>query len=254
MASHSLGQALSARTPVWSTTVRWTGRLTSRYVIKIVAERIKTLDHAQLCRARALRPFVDRADFLLDLHSMHEQSAPLALSSPLAKGVALARQVGAPAYIVSDAGHLQGTRLRDYAAFGDASCPKNALLVEAGQHWEAKAVQVSVDATVRFLLATQCLDAADIEPSWLQPVLKPQQVIDVTEAVIARSMDFRFTEDYRGLEVIAKAGSVIAYDGLHPIRTPYDDCVLVMPSLRQLRSGVAVVRFGQGERLEAGAT
>jgi hypothetical protein len=27
--------------------------------------------------------------------------------------------------------------------------------------------------------------------------------------------------------------------------TPYDNCVLVMPSLRQLRPGVAVVRFGQ---------
>jgi hypothetical protein len=29
------------------------------------------------------------------------------------------------------------------------------------------------------------------------------------------------------------------------VRTPYPDCVLVMPSLRQVRAGVTVVRFGQ---------
>jgi len=27
--------------------------------------------------------------------------------------------------------------------------------------------------------------------------------------------------------------------------TPYDDCVLVMPSLRQARAGVTVVRFAR---------
>jgi succinylglutamate desuccinylase len=202
----------------------------------------------ELRRARMLRPFVDRADFLLDLHSMHEKSAPLMLTGPLAKGVALARQIGTPAHIVRDAGHLQGRRMRDYAAFGDAASPKNALLLEAGQHWEAKAVQAALDVTMRFLLATKCLDASDIEPSWLQPVRKPQQVIDVTEAVVAQSMDFRFTENYSGLEVIPEAGTVVAYDDGHPVRTPYDDCVLVMPSLRQLRPGVTVVRFGQEER------
>ena len=30
-----------------------------------------------------------------------------------------------------------------------------------------------------------------------------------------------------------------------PVVTPYPDCVLVMPSLRQLRPGVTVVRLGR---------
>ena len=56
--------------------------------------------------------------------------------------------------------------------------------------------------------------------------------------------EFRFTEDFRGLEVIARAGTVIGHDGDRPIPTPYDDCVLIMPS-RRLRRGESAVRFGR---------
>jgi hypothetical protein len=38
---------------------------------------------------------------------------------------------------------------------------------------------------------------------------------------------------------------VIATDAGREIATPYDDCVLVMPSLRQLRPGVTTVRLGR---------
>ena len=40
------------------------------------------------------------------------------------------------------------------------------------------------------------------------------------------------------------AGTVIAYDGTRPIRTPYDDCVLIMPS-RRLAPGLTAVRLGR---------
>ncbi|HEY1151108.1 MAG TPA: succinylglutamate desuccinylase/aspartoacylase family protein, partial [Pseudoduganella sp.] len=71
-------------------------------------------DSAELRRARAMRPIVDTVDFLLDLHSMHERSAPLNLCGPLEKGIVLARRLGVPALIISDTGHSEGRRLRDY--------------------------------------------------------------------------------------------------------------------------------------------
>jgi hypothetical protein len=49
---------------------------------------------------------------------------------------------------------------------------------------------------------------------------------------------------FRGLEVIAKAGTLLAEDGERPVRTPYDDCVLVMPS-RRLVTGLTAVRLGR---------
>ncbi|WP_126282544.1 M14 family metallopeptidase [Burkholderia stagnalis] len=202
----------------------------------------------ELDRARALRPFVDAADWLLDLHSMHERSAPLIVAGPLDKGIELARRVGAPATVIRDAGHPEGTRMRDYAAFGDAASPKCAILVECGQHWEARAVDVARDSTARFLVASGVVDAADLPPGWFLPLPDTMRIVQVTEPVVATSHAFRFAGDYTGLEHFADAGTVIGWSNDVPVVTPYPDCVLVMPSLRQLRPGVTVVRLGRLER------
>jgi hypothetical protein len=45
--------------------------------------------------------------------------------------------------------------------------------------------------------------------------------------------------------VIAQAGTVIGDNDGEPVATPYDDCVLVMPSTRQARAGVTVVRYAR---------
>ncbi len=58
-------------------------------------------------------------------------------------------------------------------------------------------------------------------------------------------MDFVFTETFTGGEVIPKAGTVIAHDAGRAVVTPHENCVLVMPSVRQLQPGVTVVRLGQ---------
>ena len=68
--------------------------------------------------------------------------------------------------------------------------------------------------------------------------------VEVTQAITVADGRFRFTEDYADLEVIPKAGTVIAYDGAQPIRTPYDGCVLIMPS-RRLARGFTAVRLGR---------
>ena len=76
-----------------------------------------------------------------------------------------------------------------------------------------------------------------------------QRVVRVTEPVVAKSMAFRFAADFRGLQVIPKAGSPVAYDetaaGETVWRTPYDDCVLVMPSLVHKKPGTTMVRLGR---------
>ena len=72
-----------------------------------------------------------------------------------------------------------------------------------------------------------------------------QRVIRVTEAVVAQSMNFRFAGKFSGLEVIARAGTPIARDGERTWSAPYDDCVLVMPSLTHLKPGTTMVRLGR---------
>jgi hypothetical protein len=41
---------------------------------------------------------------------------------------------------------------------------------------------------------------------------------------------------------------VIGWSDGEAVPTPYPDCMLVMPSLRQLRAGVTVVRLGKIEK------
>jgi predicted deacylase len=202
-------------------------------------------DSSELRRARAMRPVVDSVDWLLDLHSMHERSAPLNVCGPLDKGIALARALGVPAHVVSDAGHPEGRRMRDYGEFADPASPKNALLVECGQHWEAGAAGVARDCCARFLILAGNVDPTDLPDGWLAPDGPSPQVVRVTHPVVANSTDFRFAGPYTGLERFPEAGSVIGWNQGEPVTTPYPDCVLVMPSLRQVRAGVTVVRFGQ---------
>jgi predicted deacylase len=197
----------------------------------------------ELERARALRPLVASADLLLDLHSMQHATEPLMLAGLADKALALARRVGVPAVVVRDACHAAGRRMRDYGAFGDPARPPVALLVECGQHWEERAAAVASEVTRRFLAATGVLPPAEAARI-LGEAVPPQRIVTVTEAVTIATDRFAFTRDYRGLEVIPHHGTVIATDGEREIRTPYDDCVLIMPSRRLLR-GQTAVRLGR---------
>ena len=202
-------------------------------------------DSAELRRARAMRAVIDDVDLLLDIHSMHDPHGPVMICGALGKGIAFARDVGLPEFIVSDKGHANGTRMRDYGGFGDASSTKNALLVECGQHWEAAAEDVAWQCTWRFLRATNCVDQALADQQIDPAPLPPAKVVCVTDALIANSADYRFREGTQGLDIIARRGDLIAYDGGNPVLAPYDNCVLIMPTLMHVKPGLTVVRIGQ---------
>jgi predicted deacylase len=201
---------------------------------------------AELDRARALRPFIDAADFLLDLHSMQHKTAPLMLAGTLPRSVALARRVGIPELIMCDKGHAAGRRMRDYAGFGDPAGKRTALLIESGQHWERRAAEVATDVMLRFLVALEALSEEESRPLG-SPDFEAhprQRIIEVTEAVTIAGDAFEFVGDFYGLEVIPKKGALIGRDGTREVRTPYDDCVLIMPS-RRLAKGHTAVRLGR---------
>jgi predicted deacylase len=198
----------------------------------------------ELTRARELRPLVETVDLLLDIHSLQQGEEAILLSGPLEKGWSLARRVGAPATVVADRGHAAGTRLRDYAAFADPESAKAALLVECGQHWRAGTESVALETAIRFLAAAGTIEPAAAQHYGVHGPTPPQRLIEVSEAVTVTSDDFAFVEPYQGFEVIPEAGTVIARDDGRAVVTPYDDCVLVMPSLR-LKKGQTAVRLGR---------
>ena len=74
-----------------------------------------------------------------------------------------------------------------------------------------------------------------------------QRLVRVTQAVVARTPQFRFLVPTAGLSVVARAGTPIAVDGERTIVTPYDDTVLVMPGTNNLQPGGTAVRLGRFE-------
>lgn len=200
----------------------------------------------ELDRARELRPFIDTVDVLLDLHSMLWPSEALILSGVPDKGRALAKAIGTPSLVVSDHGHMNGRRLIDYPRFAESGTAHAACLVEAGQHWEEATVETmlgSVGGLLRhFGLVKAC---ATLPPPARN---EAQRMATVTAAVTAMTSHFAFVQTFRGGDIIPRRNTLIAMDGDTEIRTPYDDCLLVMPALRPSR-GHTAVRLGRFEQV-----
>jgi predicted deacylase len=198
----------------------------------------------ELDRAREIRPFVDSIDVLLDLHSMLWPSEPLILSGAPDKGRELAKAIGTPSLVVADHGHVNGRRLIDYPRFASPDTPAAACLVEAGQHWEPTTVDVMLASVTGLLRHIDVVGPdAPLPPA---PSCGTPRIATVTTAVTAVTSNFTFVQTYRGGDIIPARDTLIAMDGETEIRTPHDNCLLVMPSLRPSR-GHTAVRLGRFE-------
>lgn len=197
-------------------------------------------ESAELRRARELRPLIDTTDILLDLHSMLWDSDPLLLSGTTEKARRLALAIGAPRLVVGDQGHVGGRRLIDYRPFADPGTKRAAVLVEAGQHWVEGTVETMLVTIAGLLRHTGQIGEAGAVALAPQKRAAAPVFAQVTMTVTAESSDFRFVRAFRGGEVVRERNTLIALDGDAEIRTPHDDCILVMPSLRTCRGHTAV--------------
>ncbi|SVC10303.1 uncharacterized protein METZ01_LOCUS263157 [marine metagenome] len=201
-------------------------------------------DSIELRRAREVLPVLDTVDLLLDIHSMQTATKPLMMAGPLDKGCEFARQLGIPEVVVMDFGHKAGRRMREYEGFSDPGSTKNALLIECGQNWDQRSADLAITASWRFLMILGLVSEENAAAHLRTEPPSEQRIIKVSGPYTIRNSDFSFKEPYVGLEEIPSAGTVIANDGEIEVKTPYDNCVLIMPSRRQ-RPGDTAVRFGK---------
>jgi predicted deacylase len=139
-------------------------------------ERIAEPRTLERQRVAALAPWVRQADWVLDLHSMHESGAPLLLTGVQPRNLQLARALANPVHIVVDAGHKDGVRMRDYARLGlpDAQAPDTrSLLIECGFHGDPASRDVARDMCARFLAVSGAVSEATLQdslPGWKQAI------------------------------------------------------------------------------------
>jgi predicted deacylase len=189
-------------------------------------------DTVELRRARELRPILDTVDLMLDLHTMGTYSKPLTICHGHDKQRVFARKANYPAHIMCGSGHIVGCRMIDYTPFNDPSNDKVALLVECGQHWAREAGTIAIDTALHFLRAAEIV-SEDFTNQHLSENAKNAplaEIWNVTDGITSETDCFEFTEKYIGMEVIAKAGTVIARDNEKEHITPYDNCLLMMPN------------------------
>ena len=193
----------------------------------------------ELERAREIRPLLESADLVLDLHTMLWPSDPLILCGPTAKGRTLARAIGVPDLVVADLGHVGGRRIIDHPRFTDPATAPTAILVEAGQHWAVGTVATMLGCIAGLLRHAGMVPEHPALPAPPSPARAPR-IAEVTMTVTATTAGFTFVQPWRGGEVVARRNTLLAHDGTTEIRTPHDECLLVMPSLRTSRGHTAV--------------
>jgi hypothetical protein len=191
-------------------------------------------------RAQELLPLVEACDFLLDLHSMARPAPPLALIGNDRRHLDLIKAVGQPEWVMVDPGHTAGPRLIDYRHFRGAESFASAILLECGAHDDPASADKGYEMGLRFLAALHMIEAD--APEWRQA---SQRLIDITHTLTPEAAeDFSFASTFEGLSLLPEAGTLVAHDGGREIRTPYDDCVLLMPTLLPMANATAL-RFGR---------
>ena len=156
----------------------------------------------------------------------------------------MAFKLGAPQYIMSDKGHAAGSRMREYGVFSDPLNPKTAISVECGYHGAKEAAEVAIHTAIRFLNVCGTINEKTAK-RFLPEVSLPKQIlVESTETITAETDNFKFADKFIGFEVIPRAGTVVAYDGINAIKTPYDDCVPIMPNHR-VGHGSTALRLGR---------
>ena len=118
------------------------------------------------------------------------------------------------------------------------------MLVECGYHFYAEAADIAIQTSLRFLRHFDAVAPAFLEAHLDPAPVEDQLVIEVEGPITIETDHFRFARTFEGFEVVPQKGTLIGHDGDREVRTPFDDCVMVMPSREPLK-GKTAVRLGR---------
>ena len=117
------------------------------------AELLEGAQHSpELRRARALRPVVDAADHVLDLHSTSQPVQPFWVYARSDRNGAVALAIGRPAvHLVMPQGMGSGTPMIQHGRLGSAGGSGVGLVAECGQHFLRASADLATEVALDFL-------------------------------------------------------------------------------------------------------
>ncbi|MFM0187962.1 succinylglutamate desuccinylase/aspartoacylase family protein [Paraburkholderia nemoris] len=193
-------------------------------------------DSPELRRARLLRPVLDQADHILDIHSTSQDVAPFWAYIDHERNRAVASAIGRPSiHLVMPGGLGTGKLAIEYVPHGLTTRQGTALVIECGQHFRSSAAEMAITVTHDFL-AHFGLIAQD--PATLAP--SAERRYELLQTHMVKADNFAFTRPLVGFETFAK-GELIAINGTEEIRAPCDDCTVFLPTRAPIIGREAVV-------------
>ena len=181
------------------------------------------VDSPELRRARALRPVVDAADHVLDLHSTSQPVQPFWVYAKSDRNGAVALAIGRPAvHLVMPQGLGSGTPMIQHGRLGSLEGSGVGLVAECGQHFLRASADLATEVALDFLAYFGLVERAAPSPA-------PQRRFELLQTCMVTHDDFRFARPAIGFETFAK-GELIASQGADEIRAPCDDCTILMPT------------------------
>jgi predicted deacylase len=184
-----------------------------------------TEDSPELRRARLLRPVVEAADHILDIHSTSQPVVPFWVYPAFERNARVAMAVGQPSvHLVMPDGLGSGTPLIQYGRHGGPDGEGVALVVECGQHFLRSASNLATEVAHDFLAYFGLVD-----PRSGASAPGPQRRFQLLQTHVIQSEDFAFVRPLVGFETFAK-GELIGTNGVDEIRAPVDDCTVFMPA------------------------
>lgn len=194
-------------------------------------------DSVELRRARAMRPAVQAAEHILDIHSTAQDVVPFWVYPHFARNASVAHALPRPdVHLVMPSGLGSGTPLIQHGRHGQADGPGAAMVVECGQHFKQASADLAVAVAYDFLGHFGLLERAPL-------AVTPQRRFELLRTHVIATTEFAFTRPVVGFETFAR-GELIATDGALEIRAPCDDCTIFMPARVAIvgREGVYLTR------------
>jgi hypothetical protein len=207
-------------------------------------------DTVELRRAREVRPLVDSADVLLDIHATPYEATPYFVQKPGSRGIDLANRLGIPrTRIHFEQGSAHSPTITNYRQFAAPDSTATAVSLETGLFFARTSAQCALTVAVRLLHETGLVapDALTELETWSDP--GPVRTVRVLYPEIVETTDIALLFRPETFRAYAK-GAVVAFDGDRPIAAPFDGAV-PMWIKQKFEANIQAFMWGRNETEQA---
>lgn len=193
-----------------------------------LVEQLNSPQHREAHRACELRPYIEAADSVLDLHSTTHAVAPMLIYPDNQRNRTFADSLNYPfPHLLYDLNSYHTGMLISHHERSTGTGV--SLVAECGQHFSRGATEQAIATTLRFIACHGMLpETAELRDWAFQPDHSAGHY-RIDTVLRAATDKFRFIEPFKGFERFSK-GELIATDEQELIAAPFDNCALIMPA------------------------